>query len=187
MSKISLNANLERRIIEASRKDRRKFAPLYNHYQSHVLNFFKYRVSDNHSAEELTSMTFEKILNGLDNYQWQGIPFSAWIFRIARNTLIDHYRKAEKLKKNSQLDKNHLEISDQETPATIFEEESSETVLYKIVNELPSREREIIFMKFFDGYTNRLIADLSGLTETNVGTIIYRALRKMREMYEKDS
>lgn len=182
MSKISLDPKIELEHIERARKDKQHFAPLYSHYEKHINRYFMYRTTNTEAAEELTAKVFEKALNGLDNFQWQGVSFSAWLYRIAHNTLVDFYRAENKnkavsleLHKNIQSDEN----SPQQEVEKVFEEE----LLYKLLEELPPREKDIIYMKFFDGYTNRLISQLTGLSETNVGTIIYRAIKRMRQVY----
>ncbi|HEC72239.1 MAG TPA: sigma-70 family RNA polymerase sigma factor, partial [Thermoplasmatales archaeon] len=150
----------------------------------HIQNFFSFRVSDFHTAEELASTTFEKALKSLDNFQWQGVSFSAWLYRIARNTLIDYYRKENRKGNTSSLDMVMEIPSDEDSPLDKVETMFAEEQLYEVLQQLPPKEKEIIYLKFFDGYTNKVIAEVTGLSETNVGTIIYRTIRKLREMYK---
>ena len=183
MSIISLPQEIEKKIIENSRNDKKHFGQIYKHYKDHIYKFFYYRVNDKVISDDLTSIVFEKALKGLDNFQWQGVSFSAWLYRIARNQLIDYYRKTDK--RNATTNVEHLNSfeSKEKTPEEKMEEMFAEDLLYQVLKQLPSREREIIYYKFFDGYTNRLIAEITGLSETNVGTIVYRTLRKLRDMY----
>ena len=184
MSVVSLEPEIEKKHIEAARRNKSDFAPLYEHYKTPIQNFFSYRLTDPIAAEELTSTVFEKALKGIDNFQWQGVSFSAWLFRIARNTLIDHYREQGKSsEKVSQLDHSIDIPSKEKSIPDQIETKFAEELLYEILSELPTREQEIIYMKFFDGYTNRLIAQLTGISETNVGTIVYRAIKKLRGIY----
>lgn len=186
MSVISLDPKIEKKLIEGSRKDKEQFAPLYRNYKEHIKKFFIYRVKTNEIADELTSVTFEKALNGLDNFQWQGISFSAWLYKIARNTLIDHYRKNEKEKVSTSIEEHHGLPSKEKAPPEKIEIMFSEDILHKVLDELPAREREIIYLKFFDGYTNKLIAQLTDLSETNVGTIVHRTLKKLKRIYQEN-
>ncbi len=187
MSSISLDPKIEKKLVEEARKDKSKFGPLYKHYKKYILEFFTYRVNDYSTAEELTSVVFEKALNGLDGFQWQGVPFSAWLYRIARNTLIDHYRKGTKSREVSSLELVQELPSKEKQPHEIVETMFTEELLYKILQEIPTREQEIIYLKFFDGYTNKVIAQITDLSETNVGTIIYRTIRKLRELYRENT
>lgn len=186
MSKISMDPKIEKKIIEKSRKNVEEFAPIYKHYNKHIRKFFSFRVNGVETAEELTSITFEKALKGLDNFQWQGLSFSSWLYRIARNTLIDHYRKKNKRDKTSPLEIVHHLPSKESTPEEKVETMFAEEKLYEILKQLPPREQEIIYLKFFDGYTNKVIAKITDLSETNVGTIVYRTIKKLRRIY-KDS
>jgi len=183
MSKISMDPKTERRLIEKSRKNKEEFAPIYKHYKRHIKKFFTFRVTGSETAEELTSITFEKALKGLDNFQWQGVSFSSWLFRIARNTLIDFYRKKDKRNKTSSLEIVYHLPSGESTPEEKVETMFAEEKLYKILKQLPPREQEIIYLKFFDGYTNKVIAQITELSETNIGTIVYRTIKKLRKMY----
>ena len=185
MSKISLDLQKENELIKLSKKDKKYFTPLYKHYMRHIMTYLYARTNDKLIAEELTSKTFEKALKGLDNFQWQGVSFSAWLYRIAKNTLVDYFRKNEKKQLESHITEESTIASPLPQPDKEYEENYENEVLYKVLNDLPPRERDIVYMKFFDGYTNRVIAELTDLSETNVGTIIYRAIRKMREEYAK--
>jgi len=186
MSKISLDPKIEKRIIEKARKDKKEFAPLYTHYKKHIQNFFSFRVGNFNTAEELTSVTFEKALKSLDNFQWQGVSFSAWLYRIARNTLIDYYRKESRKTETSSLDLVQEIPSSDATPHEEVETMFAEEHLYEVLQHLPPREKEIIYLKFFDGYTNKIISEVTGLSETNVGTIVYRTIKKLREVYKNN-
>lgn len=177
-----MDKNKEKKIIEASKKDMEKFEPLYRYYKPHMDKFFKYRVNDTYTQEELTSKTFEKAIKGLDNFQWQGLSFSAWLYRIARNTLIDYYRKNSN-KKNIQINDEDIAVSNEKQPLEVLIDTFTQEKLLHLLEELPLRERNIIYLKFFDGYTNKTISKLTGLTETNVGTILFRAIKKLRNVY----
>ncbi len=187
MSVISLSPTKEKKLIEESRNDKTKFSPLYEHYQPYIKEFFKHRLNDYETAEDLTSAVFEKALNGLDNFQWQGVSFSAWLYRIARNTLIDHYRKVSRNKPVASSELLQEFPSQEKQPLELIETMYSEELLYSILQKLPPREKDIIYLKFFDGYSNKVISQITGLSETNVGTIIYRTVRKLRQMYQERS
>src|SRR4030066_1527641 len=140
MSNKAIDKDLEKKLIENARADKQKFEPLYKNYKDKIQKFFYYKTSDNFISEDLTSKVFEKALNGLDNFQWQGVSFSAWLFRIARNTLIDYYRSNQH-KKEEQLDEKDFQTLDY-SPANLYETEISEQLIYKILQEIPPRERD---------------------------------------------
>ena len=156
------------------------FGELYQNYALKVRKFFLKRLGDENLADDLSSKTFEKALHGLEKFRWQGIPFSAWLFRIARNVFFDHLR-AEKDKKRVSLEKVAPLKSDLPTQFEELEQMQENEILWRALAKLPGREKEIVYLKFYEGHTNRTIAEITKLSETNVGTILYRTLRKLRE------
>jgi len=181
MNAAPLNPQKEQELIKKSKRDRRAFAPLYEFYHPRIERFFKIRIVDEVKSEDLTSKVFEKALIGLDNFQWQGVSFSAWLYKIARNTLIDFFRESGKAKRNIPISDAPPLRDKGKTPEQLAIQKDGEDILHRLLEKLPSRERNIIYLKFFDGYTNRTIAKLTGLSETNVGTIVYRVVRKLRK------
>lgn len=183
MSKISLDKLTEEEIIKRCRKNKEAFGVLYEHYHKHILNFIKFKVDSVETAEDLTSVVFQKSFEGIDGFKWQGVSFSSWIYRIARNTVIDHYRSSNKYRLDTKLEDENTR-SLQKTPEESAEYLDFEDQLKDLLKTLPDKERKIIYMKFMEGYTNKTIAKLLGFSETNVGTIIYRAIGKLRQTQE---
>lgn len=180
MSKVSLPLAEEERLIKKARKDRREFAPLFSHYQPLLKRYFGRHLSSAES-EDLTSDVFAKALSGLDNFRWQGVSFSAWLYKIAHHTLVDFYRRQQQTKGDKGLEEAHELPTPSQDPESLFCERETASEIEQLLKELPEREREIIYLKFFDGYTNKTIAKLSGLSETNVSTIVYRTVRRLRQ------
>jgi len=185
MSKISLPKDKEKALVERAQKDssaaaKQAYGALYEHYRPHIYRYLRNKVNETETAEDLTATVFTKALEALGNYRWEGVPFSAWLYRIAHNALVDHYRQRSQTKKVALDRAAPLEASGP-SPEEEFYLWEMEDKLKGLVQDLPLREREIITLKFFEGYTNRHIAQLTGLTETNVGTIVYRVVRSMRE------
>ncbi|PIS12558.1 RNA polymerase subunit sigma-24 [candidate division WWE3 bacterium CG09_land_8_20_14_0_10_47_33] len=160
--------------------ENKPFAKLYQFYYPKVKNYFLSRTGDETKTEDLTSKVFEKALVGLDSFQWQGIPFSAWLFRIAQNTLFDTFR-SRYTTQNIALDKLPPIKTEGAGPEEAAIQNENHEILERLLFKLPQRERDIIYMKFYEGYTNRAIATHLGLSETNVGTILYRTLRRLRQ------
>jgi len=151
-------------------------------YQTHVLkikNYFLSRADNLQLAEDMTSKTFEKALGGLDSFRWQGVPFSAWLFTIARNVFFDHLRSSKR-KKEMRLNESFPIKEHSPTHLEQLEDIQQKEWLERALLDLPDREREIVYLKFYEGLTNRAIAKVTKLSETNVGTILYRTLKKLR-------
>ena len=174
----------EEKIIRAAQKTKGgpnlPFGQLYEAYAPRVKKFFLKRLVDEELAQDLTSKSFEKALAGLDSFRWQGIPFSAWLFRICRNTFFD-YLRSERHKKRVSLEETAPLRGNFPTQIEELEQSEETRLLKQALTGLPLRERENVYLKFYEGLTNRAISQITKLSETNVGTILYRTLRKLRE------
>lgn len=148
----------------------------YKEYLPRVYNFFCYHLSDESLAEDLTAATFEKAWRGRLRFRRDLSAFSTWLFTIAHNVATDHFRR-----KDRELS---LETAgEQSDPASLEEtvqENQDFAQLVTILSQLPARERELIAFKYGAGLTNREIARLTRLSESNVGTILNRTVEKLR-------
>ncbi len=182
MSKISLDSKTEERLVNEAKKNKEAFTALYTHYYPYILNYIVNKVGNKEAAEDLTSSVFEKALNAIESFKWQGISFSSWLFRIAKNTVIDFYRASSKYK--TQISLEYIDVpTTNKNPEELAIDEDFENRLKTLLNKLPERERKIIYMKFFEGYTNKTISGLVGVSETNVGTIVHRTVIKLRQSF----
>jgi RNA polymerase sigma-70 factor (ECF subfamily) len=155
------------------------FAALYDHYFSRVYNYVRYRLPDTDTADDITAQVFERALTHLGSYQAEKAPFSAWLFTIARNAVNDHLR-AQQRRRWLSLDVLWNWSSAEPQPGEVVVEHELQDELLAAVVRLGSRERDLIGLKFAAGLTNRRIAELTGLSESNVGIILYRAVRRLR-------
>lgn len=158
------------------------FAELYEQFLPKVYRYISYRISDVPTAEDLTSSVFEKALNKFKTYSSQKAQFSTWIFTIARNTLIDYYRSRSSRPTVTLDDPAALSVEDASPEdATISADESRH--LNACLAKLSPQEQEIISLKFGAEMTNRQIAATLALGESNVGVILYRSVRKLRDEF----
>lgn len=168
---------------EVTRNTAEAFAGLYEQYLPKVFRYISYRVANIHTAEDLTSVVFEKALTRFASYSSEKAAFSTWIFSIARNTVIDHYRMSHK-EQTLQLDNLPDPASDKPSPEEEAVRAEELQKLHSCLAQLPQQEQEIISLKFGGEMNNRQIAVMLGLGESNVGTIIYRAVRKLRDSFK---
>jgi RNA polymerase sigma-70 factor (ECF subfamily) len=153
---------------------------LYADALPRVYNFFRYRVGDDRLAEDLTSATFEKAWRGRARYRRDLAAFSTWLFSIARNVAIDYYRQ-----RRTELSLDDIPLqADERTPDRTVEQRDEVAQLVRLLNALPERERELVALKYGANCTNRNIANLTGLSESNVGTILHRVVRRLREQWQ---
>lgn len=155
---------------------------LYADQMPRVYNFFRYRVGDGPEAEDLTSITFEKAWRARYRYRRDLAAFSTWLMTIARNVAIDHWRRT----------RAHLPIEEAEdVPGGPCPEEqavarSDRECLARLLEQLPDRSRELLALKYGAGMTNRAIARLTGLSDSNVGSILFRTIQDLRADWPKE-
>lgn len=157
------------------------FEAFYRQQMPKIYNFFRYRFGDDALAEDLTAATFEKAWRKRAQYRRDLSARSTWLFTIARRIAIDYYRQD---KVEVALD----EANELVEPETLEEHTSrAEDLahLNALLIGLESRERELIALKYGAGLTNRAIADLTALSESNVAVILYRVVRSLREKWEQ--
>ena len=146
-----------------------------------VYRFFCYRIGDPLMAEDLTATTFERAWSSRKRYRKDLGAFSGWVFGIARRVAADYYRgqrpPAPPDKAASDPGEAH--------PEEAIQRSSDFERLAQLLTELSVRERELISLKYGAGITNREIARLSGLSESNVGTILHRAVNRLRDRWKE--
>lgn len=153
---------------------------IYGHLLPRVYHFFFYRVGDRFSAEELTAITFEKAWTSRGKYRKNTGAFQHWVFGIAQNVAADHFRKT---KRNVPLDA--LDIPSGQNVETEIEKQAEHQRLALILKVLTERERLLVSLKYGAELSNREIARQTGLSESNVGTILFRVVARLREEWEK--
>ena len=146
-----------------------------------VYNFFRYRVGPGPVAEDLTALTFEKAWRARDRYDRDRGAFGTWIFAVARNVAVDHYRSE---RATVSLD-DVAETPGGSSPEEIAERRSDEDRLGRLLARRDDRERELLALKYGAEYTNRDIARMTGLSESNVGTILHRAVQALRAEWDE--
>ena len=157
------------------------FEAIYRAELPRVYRFFCYRFGEGPLAEDLTSATFEKAWRGRGRFRQQA-SFSTWLYTIARHVAEDYNRKH----------RHHAEVSLEEAdgqPGSAIVEEQVEkradfAQLSLLLARLADRERELVALKYGAGLTNRAIAQLTGLTESNVAVILHRTLQTLRSAWE---
>jgi RNA polymerase sigma-70 factor (ECF subfamily) len=159
------------------------FSDFYDEYFPRVHRYVLYRIGDYHEADDLTSQIMLKVFEKRSLYCSYKAPLYGWVFCIARNTLTDHYRKlVHKISVPLENEENIMDMDyGPEAIALINESKSS---LHSAMKTLNEREREIIYHKYWGGMTNREIAKSTGLSESNIGVILFRAMRYLRDVME---
>ena len=174
----------EATLVARAQADRAAFAAVYDHFFRRVYNYVRYHVREPETADDITAHVFERALRHLAEYRADRAPFAVWLFRIARHAIIDHLRR---LRRHPNLPLESIEDrgSDLPEPGEQVEVAQTQAHVLALVAGLKEREREIVALKFGAGLTNRQIANLIGLSESNVGVILYRTLRALRRELDR--
>ena len=154
---------------------------MLNQLRPRVYKYLRCRGLDADEANDLTSAVFERAIQGLASYNpARGAP-NTWLFAIARNMLNSHWRTA-RLRKTLPLEAAEQQPGLDPPPEELIVRRETRQELIEALGSLDDRERDLIALKFSAFMTNRVIAGLTGLTESNVGVILFRAVRKLRAL-----
>lgn len=170
----------ERLLIEAAQKDPSRFAELYENNFARVYAYVVRRVGNRTETEDLTSEVFHQALANLKRFEWRGIPFSAWLFRIAANLISDRWQRSGR----EQIADDPRQIeSAQASPAEIEEVERKAT-LFRLVESLPAEQRRVVVLRFVEQKSIKEVARETRKTEGAVKQLQFRALSSLRERME---
>ncbi len=154
---------------------------VYRQELPRVYNYFRYRLGDNATAEDLTSATFEKAWRAREKYKRDLAAFSTWLFTIARNVATDHLRTHRALVSFDALRAQPAPDS----PHATYARTSDIKQLGALLEQLPAHEREVVALKYGAELNNREIAKQLGMSESNVGTTLHRVVNKLRREWDK--
>lgn len=149
---------------------------LYAAHLPRIYNYFRYRVGDGPDAEDLTAITFEKAWRHRVRFRRDLGAFTTWLYAIARNVAVDHWRRRRETAPLEDAEPLDAGL----TPEDAAVRRSDFDRLEALLVLLPERERELLSLKYGAEMTNRAIAKLTGLSESNVGTILHRTIRQLR-------
>jgi RNA polymerase sigma factor (sigma-70 family) len=161
-----------------------EFLALYDKYFRRVYNYARYRCGDGHTADDLTAAIFERAFNRLCDFCPQRGSFGAWLFAMARG-IVSHHIRSEYRNHWLPLDEVY-EIPDGcPTPEERLISSEVKNCLLVALSHLTDRDRDLLSLKFAARLTNRRIAEITGLSDNNVGIILYRAIHKLRAVLDE--
>jgi len=163
----------ERRRIEAAQKDPDRFAELYEEHFERVYAFVVRRVRDRSAAQDLTAEVFHDALANLKKFEWRGVPFAAWLYRIAANAIADYFHR-----KSRELGPADRAVA--ETTTEELEQVEQRATLFRLVETLPIDQRRVIVMRFAQDLPIREIAAQIGRSEGAVKQLQWRGLQTLR-------
>ena len=178
----------EEPFAERVTRDPQAFLALYDLYFPRVRNYVYYRVPDPQDADDMTAAVFEQALSHLRRFDPARGPFGAWLFGIARNLLNQHLRRRSR-RSATPLESAGAQARPGSSPEEMVLSDERRADLQAALEQLDERSRDLVGLKFGAQLTNRRIAELTGLSESNVGVILYRAMHQLRRQLgsqEKD-
>lgn len=168
----------ERLLVEAAKSDPRRFAELYELNFERVYAYIVTRVRDRAEAQDLTSDVFHQALANLPGYEWRGVPFAAWLYRISANAIVDRSQRVAR--------EQNIPVPEVAEEAGLDEIEHRAQV-FRLVKELPEDQRRVVEMRFVKEQSIREIARELGRSEGAVKQLQFRGLQNLRErMGEKN-
>lgn len=169
---------IEQSIISLSKTNPQKFEWLYNKYYERIFSFVYQRIDSKDAAFDITSQVFMNALINIKKYEDRGLPFSAWLFRIATNELNQQFRK-KKLERAL-----NVELEQVTEILTEIEKGNTEQHIQKLLNtviQLPEENLSIIEMRFFEKRSFKEIGDILSITENNAKVRTYRILDRLKK------
>ena len=171
-------------IVKAAKQgDEKAFSYLYEYYISPIFRFVYFRIKDYGDAEDLTQTVFLKAWDALPDYKQKKNPFSSWLYAIARNAVIDYWRK----KKDWQINDLAQEtIKDNKRPIyDLIEEEENFGSVKEAIGLLTEDQQEIVILKFIEGLSNKEISGITGKKEEAIRQLQSRAIKSLKEHLNK--
>ena len=175
---------LEHDIVEKAKKNVRDFAPIYKKYHAPILQFVYLRLDDKDLAIDIAQQVFLKAIETLQKYEFRGLPFSSWLYRIAINELNQLFRKNKKMRT--------INLNESITSDLIHEMEDEEFALHKerlaiILKKISAAEFQLIEMRFFEKRPFVEIGELLDITENNAKVKTYRVIQKLKILFKAEA
>lgn len=179
-SKIRLEEELD--WIQRAQKDPSHFGPLYKKYHEQIFRYIYQRMDDEELAFDVTSQVFMKAMKNLNRYEYRGVPFSSWLYRIAKSELFQAFRD-KKAERTVNLDTAHLNHMIDEMEEDMSEENRSR--LFNSLSKLKEEDMHLIEMRFFEKRSFKEIGEILEITENNAKVKSFRALERLKNVFIK--
>jgi RNA polymerase sigma-70 factor (ECF subfamily) len=171
-------------VRRAQRREPEAFGQLYEEHFDRIYRYVVFRVRNQADAEDITQQVFLKALENIGSYRWRGMPFASWLFRIAHNLVVDHWKKRNRVKVEAvapeEIDQMAAESSND--PATLAELKFDMKQLAVACEKLSDGQREIVSLRFAGGLSVAESAKVMGKSEGAVKVLQHAALVNLRRI-----
>ena len=191
LSTQGLSPDVERELVDRARRgEQEAMGLLYDAYLPRLYRYCLKRVGNELDAEDLAEEVFLRVLRSIDGFEWrptsdgQRIPFGAWLFRIARNHVASHHRRAHVRRESAGLPDGVGESlpDDRRGPLEIVEMQSTVAEVFDLVHELPEAQREVVLLRFAAGLTVAETAEALGKRQGNVKVLQHKGIKRLKEL-----
>ena len=180
---MNMEREQEKALVEKAKTDPDAFGKLYDEHYSPIFNYLLRRTASVADAQDLTSEVFMKAFKNIGKFKWSGIPFSAWLYRIASHEIINKYSKG-KHEQSFNIDSTDTDSAPARPSLLQVEDETKKYedyfVIHQSISRLPAKYREVISLRFFAGKEIHEIAQILDKPESSIKTLLYRGLEKLR-------
>jgi len=170
----------EQALTRAAQGDRDAFGELYELYIERIFNYVYYRTGNLHDAEDLTARVFQRAMNHIQSYTDRGVPFSAWLYRIAHN-LVANWHRDRSRRQEIPLSDLPVVPSKEERPETRLMRSQEQDSLLRMIRQLPPERQHLLILKFVENLSNAEIGQIMGRSEGAVKSLYHRTLLSLRD------
>ena len=167
-------------LARASQGDKDAFGMLYERYTERIFNYVYYRTGNVHDAEDLTARVFQRAMNHIHNYTDRGVPFSAWLYRIAHN-LVANWHRDRSRKQEIPIDDLPVLPARGDHPETTLVRTEEQDALLRLIRRLPPERQNLLILKFVENLSNAEIGQIMGRSEGAVKSLYHRTLLALRD------
>jgi RNA polymerase sigma-70 factor (ECF subfamily) len=173
---------IDKLVREAQKGNTKAFGEIYDIYYPKIHKYVFYKVSEDH-VDDVVSTIFIKSWSKLNKYRKQKCAFSAWLFRIAHNTIVDHYRTNKEF---YELEERIADDNQAMNPERLTDISLTGKRVHRALRDLGEKYQEVILLKYMNEMSNPNIANVMKVSESNVRTLQHRALKQLRSIIEDE-
>ena len=167
-------------LVRRTASDPEAFGELYERHVRRIYNYIYYRTGNHHDAEDLTARVFHRAMRHVANFEDQGVPFSAWLYRIAHN-LVANWHRDRSRRPVVPLEDHIIVSGESEHPESEAIAEEERRMLLAAVHQLPPDRQQLLILKFVERLPNAEIGEIMGRTEGAIKSLFHRTLNSLRE------
>jgi RNA polymerase sigma-70 factor (ECF subfamily) len=173
------SADVRRLVERAQQGDREALEELYLLHFDRIYSYLHMSVGNRHDAEDLTTQTFMKMLESIKRFRWRSAPFSAWLFRIAHNLAMDHFRASRRWQPEEEVPEP-VDDAEPSAEAAALQTIGRESML-ELIEHLSSEQKQVLTLKFVFNLPNAEVATILGKSEGAIKSLQHRALVSLQK------